>query len=1027
MKNLLIIVSILISIHVCAQNKSGIFFDKGMQKVYGKNNPDYDGAVKLFTKTIELDPKMLEAIIERGKAYSHIPEYKKAIADFSNAIQTLSDTINGDEEELSMVYYYRGSSYFRINDFLNALADLSNAKRCGYLDGDLFFMRAIAFENLLEYDDAIKDFQCALPYFQNKKDTAHVFEAYNKIGMIENNRNHIEVAIRNLTEALELRPNDISCLKTLANCYFLKRLYGKAFADYDLLTKINAFDFSSVYLKGYLNYFFLEKRSEAKRNFIWILSFDNSNYYRPYIYVILNEPMQLKESLDSKRREGDNYFKNPEYWYHLSCIYSLKFQTDNAVSCLDTALRLGFLDFERIKDRDPGLLNIRYKQGFTNLLAKYKIPDDIKKPANWVLQKIDQNEKLSKALPHLSIKLSFQSNSGSDILHGKENGWLIAEVHNSGEGTGWNITVQLNDDKNGRKINYEPSLVIDKISPHQKIEKRFTLLPSRRISGMIHFKAFIQDENGYRLDSTTIDIIAKPQLKLEDALLMNADSVSYLDMSGGNYTYLPYELSYFKHIQYLNLSNNNLDTIDFTKLPSTLKFLDLSENKIEVIPDQIIKLQNLTDLDLSNNKIHKIPANIDPELKLRKISLKNNKLERFEPALLNCSNLEELNLSGNPIKEIPENISVLEKLRILSINSCDIRKCSDNFYKLKNIQTINVMNNNYFSMEYIADVRISLPDATEISYSDPVTKDTLLMDPLYITDIHNFDELLTQYKSGNSTSMTVFGDYFDFHNQSNLARIMYKKSIKYSTPTYYNVFLETANYIDNKGYPDIAELAYQKTLDFPIENYRDRMEVAYELYNHNYPDIAYLHYKKVVEEYPMLTDTTLKLIARFLENNRGLYDLAITAFITISLKPENAGRGKGLNALQAVAEILERHNELMYPKSVLDCYKEICNTIPLDEVGLKIVQSSCRKCYDILTKEINKKQRRLDHKQLTLRHLNNASTATQRTGLMSGLVGSFVPGAGTVASAVQTGTSIANIVEESSYNKISHEADLLYN
>jgi Flp pilus assembly protein TadD len=60
----------------------------------------------------------------RGDAYAHTGDFKKALADFTEAIRVKSD----DAE----VYYLRGLVYRRLGQTAHADADFAQAKKLGY-------------------------------------------------------------------------------------------------------------------------------------------------------------------------------------------------------------------------------------------------------------------------------------------------------------------------------------------------------------------------------------------------------------------------------------------------------------------------------------------------------------------------------------------------------------------------------------------------------------------------------------------------------------------------------------------------------------------------------------------------------------------------------------------------------------------------------------------------------------------------------------------------------------------------------
>lgn len=82
---------------------------------------------------------------------------------------------------------------------------------------------------------------------------------------------------------------------------------------------------------------------------------------------------------------------------------------------------------------------------------------------------------------------------------------------------------------------------------------------------------------------------------------------------------------------------------------SNLKWLTLTVNQIECLPNDIVKLSKLEGLQLAKNKIKEIPESIG-EMNLKSITLYSNEIKQLPNSFFNLK-LDKLNLAKNPLKD----------------------------------------------------------------------------------------------------------------------------------------------------------------------------------------------------------------------------------------------------------------------------------------------------------------------------------------------------------------------------------------
>ena len=99
-----------------------------------------------------------------------------------------------------------------------------------------------------------------------------------------------------------------------------------------------------------------------------------------------------------------------------------------------------------------------------------------------------------------------------------------------------------------------------------------------------------------------------------------------------------------------------------------LACFDVSENKLEVLPENISGLESVTDLHLSQNLLETLPDSIGALTKLTIFKIDQNRLVSLNPNLGLCISLQELVITENFLTEIPTKIGNLTKITNLNLD-----------------------------------------------------------------------------------------------------------------------------------------------------------------------------------------------------------------------------------------------------------------------------------------------------------------------------------------------------------------------
>ncbi|MGR6751084.1 protein kinase [Aeromonas veronii] len=121
--------------------------------------------------------------------------------------------------------------------------------------------------------------------------------------------------------------------------------------------------------------------------------------------------------------------------------------------------------------------------------------------------------------------------------------------------------------------------------------------------------------------------------------------------SENRFTELPEVLGRCPALTMVGFKANRIATVSAKALPAGLRWLILTDNAIEHLPDELGQCDALQKLMLAGNRLRELPTSLANCRKLELLRIAANRIERFPEWLLSLPRLSWLAYSGNPFSE----------------------------------------------------------------------------------------------------------------------------------------------------------------------------------------------------------------------------------------------------------------------------------------------------------------------------------------------------------------------------------------
>jgi len=194
--------------------------------------------------------------------------------------------------------------------------------------------------------------------------------------------------------------------------------------------------------------------------------------------------------------------------------------------------------------------------------------------------------------------------------------------------------------------------------------------------------------------------------------------ISQLKLSENLNTFPLEILTLADSLEILDLSNNALSSLpDELAQMTKLKIIFASQNKFEHLPEVLGKLPNLEMVGFKSNQIKQVAEHSLP-VQLRWLILTDNLLETLPNSLGERPRLQKLALAGNQLTHLPQTLAQAHNLELVRISANKLTQCPEQLLNLPNLAWFAFAGNPFTTVNSEADTEVkSVPKLSSTSYT----------------------------------------------------------------------------------------------------------------------------------------------------------------------------------------------------------------------------------------------------------------------------------------------------------------------
>ncbi len=194
--------------------------------------------------------------------------------------------------------------------------------------------------------------------------------------------------------------------------------------------------------------------------------------------------------------------------------------------------------------------------------------------------------------------------------------------------------------------------------------------------------------------------------------------ISQLKLSENLSTFPLEILTLADSLEILDLSHNALSSLpDELAQMTKLKIIFASQNKFEHLPEVLGQLPNLEMVGFKSNQIKQVAEHSLPA-QLRWLILTDNLIETLPNSLGERPRLQKLALAGNQLTHLPQTLAQADNLELVRISANKLTKCPEQLLNLPNLAWFAFAGNPFTTVNSEADAEVkSVPELSSSSYT----------------------------------------------------------------------------------------------------------------------------------------------------------------------------------------------------------------------------------------------------------------------------------------------------------------------